>query len=150
MRPFPGIRNAGVSCMPGFPFRRECSDGLPPPARLFVMYGVLLQERLKNLLFPLIDRPEFFEASPKLTIAVTRAEKPLRIGLPDQFAMALPILPPKEKKSLVMASALGAVAVRFAALARNHRHASDRYVLHSHQPLQEQAALEPESSQRCA
>jgi len=109
-----------------------------------------LHEYLKNLLFALIDRPEFFEAGPKLAIAVTRAEKPLRIGLPDQFAVAPAILPPKEKKGLVMTSALGAAAVRFAALAGNHRHASDGELLDAHQAPQEQAALEPELSQRGA
>jgi hypothetical protein len=113
------------------------------------MHRVLLHEHLEHLLFALIDRPEFFEASPKLAMAVTRAEKPFRIGLPDQFAVAPAILPPKEKKSLVVACAPGAVAVGFAALARNHRHASDRYLLHGHQPPQEHAALEPEPSQRC-
>jgi hypothetical protein len=114
------------------------------------MHRVLLHEHLEHLLFALIDRPEFFEASPKLAIAVTRAEKPFRIGLPDQFAVAPAILPPKEKKSLVVASTLDTVAVRFAALARNHRHASDGELLDAHQAPQEQAALEPESSQRCA
>ena len=130
---------------------RRLSKLLAHPAGwLLVVQRLSLHERLKNLPFPLIDCLEFLEASPKLAIAVTRAEKLLRIGLPDQFAVAPAILPPKEKKSLVVASALGAVAVRFTALACNHRHASYRYLLHGCQPPQEQAALEPELSQRCA
>ena len=118
--------------------------------RQLVVQCLLPHECLKNLLFALVDRLESLDVSPKHAITVTRAEKLLRIGLPDQFAVAPAILPPKEKKSLVVASAPGAVAVRFAALARNHRHASDRYLLHGHQPPQEQVALEPELSQRCA
>ena len=118
--------------------------------RILVVQCLLLHECLKHLLFALVDRLEFLEVSTKLAITVTRAEKLLRIGLPDQFAVAPAILPPKDKKGLVVTSALGAVAVRFAALARNHRHASDRHLLHGPQPLQEQAALELEFSQRYA
>jgi hypothetical protein len=56
--------------------------------RLLVVQCLLPHECLKNLLFALVDRLESLDVSPKRAITVTRTEKLLRIGLPNQFAVA--------------------------------------------------------------